>query len=482
MTQLFEKRTEVSRWLRQFPSEMWATEKRRRERNRILRYYPDEGPFRRELYPKHIEFFRLGAKNRERLMMAANRVGKTEGVGAFEVTCHLTGKYPPWWEGRRFTRPVKVWAAGDTAKTVREIIQVKLLGEPGRLGTGMIPEDAILRTSKKSGVAGAIDTVWVKHVSGDHSLLVLKSYDQRRESFQGTEQDIIWLDEEPPMDIYAECLIRTMTTNGLVMLTFTPLKGLSEVVLSFLPDGDITKSKKCVIFCTWDEVPHLTKEAKEELWNTLPPHQREARSKGTPSLGVGAIYPIPEADVVVDDFEIPVHWPRAYGFDIGWNRTAAIWGALNQDTDTLYLYSEHYCAEAEPAVHASAIQARGKWIRGAIDPASRGRTQTDGRQLLQMYVDLGLELTMAENAVEAGIYRVWQRLSTGRLKVFRSLLNWRAEFRLYRRDEKGRIVKERDHLMDATRYLEMELRNIARNEPKPKVHDLRGDFHGGWMS
>lgn len=167
-------------------------------------------------------------------MLAANRVGKTEGVGAYETTLHLTGRYPHWWTGRRFKRSVKAWAAGDTSKTVREIIQEKLLGPPGSFGTGMIPGDCILKTPAKSGVPDAIDTVWVKHVAGGHSVLVLKSYDQRREAFQGTEQDLIWLDEEPPLDIYTECLLRTMTTNGLVVLTFTPINGWTNVVDMFL--------------------------------------------------------------------------------------------------------------------------------------------------------------------------------------------------------------------------------------------------------
>jgi phage terminase large subunit-like protein len=172
-------------------------------------------------------------------MLAANRVGKTEGVGAYETTLHLTGQYPEWWEGRRFERPIKAWAAGDTSKTVREILQDKLLGPPGQLGTGMIPGDLIVKTTAKAGVADATDTVWVRHTSGRVSTLVLKSFDQRRESFQGTEQDLVWLDEEPPEDIYAECLLRTMTTGGLLLCTFTPLQGLTPLVLQFLPGGQL---------------------------------------------------------------------------------------------------------------------------------------------------------------------------------------------------------------------------------------------------
>jgi hypothetical protein len=200
-------------------------------------------------------------------------------------------------------------------------------------------------------------------------------------------------------------------------------------------------------------VPHLSQTQKAELLGSIPPYQRDARSKGVPQLGAGAIYPVPESEIAIDPIEVPAWWPRAYGLDVGWNRTAAVWGAIDRETDILTLYSEHYGAHAEPAVHAAAIRARGDWIPGAIDPASRGRGQNDGSQLFANYQDLGLRLTLAENGVEAGLFDVWQRASTGRLRVFKTLANWWTEFRLYRRDEKGHVVKQHDHLMDATRYL-----------------------------
>lgn len=202
--------------------------------------YPETGELRRELYVKHCEFFAGGIKHRERLFLAANRVGKSEGVGGYEVTLHLTGLYPAWWGGYRFSGPIAAWAAGDTSKTTRDIIQAKLLGPVDALGTGLIPGDSLVgRPLAKAGVPDAFEIVKVKHVSGGVSTLQLKSYDQRREAFQGTEQDVIWLDEEPPLAIYTECLMRTMTTNGLILCTFTPLMGLSEVVLSFLPGGKV---------------------------------------------------------------------------------------------------------------------------------------------------------------------------------------------------------------------------------------------------
>lgn len=460
----------------------------RLKNNKITTYFPDTGDLRRELYKKHMQFFESGLKHRERAFIAANRVGKTETGGGYELTLHLTGRYPSWWTGKRFDKPIQSWAAGDTGKTVRDIIQYKLLGRVGEHGTGLIPKDALGRTTTKHGIPDAVDTIFVTHVSGGTSQLTLKSYDQRRESFQGTEQDVIWLDEEPPIEIYTECLLRTMTNNGLIMLTFTPLMGMSETVLSFLPNGEITEvsqGSKAVIMAGWDDVPHLTEEMKSELLSSIPPFQRDARSKGVPQLGSGAIYPVPESEFAIADIPIPDHWPRCYGMDIGWNRTAAIWAAWDRESDTVYLYAEHYRGQAEPSIHADGIKARGDWIPGVIDPASRGRSQDDGNRLLDMYSKngLGLDLDLANNAVETGIYELWQRLSTGRLKVFKSLGNWLQEFRLYRRDEKGRIIKSNDHLMDASRYLISS--GLARAKTKPSVTNKpKGQYSGassGWM-
>ena len=169
--------------------------------------------------------------------MAANRVGKTI-CGGYEAACHLTGLYPDWWEGRRFDEPTDGWAAGDTGQTTRDIIQDTLLGFPtGTIGTGMIPGDLITQVRRRAGIADAIDTVKVKHVSGGESILGFKSYDQGRRSFQGTGKHFIWFDEECPQDVYGEALIRTMTTDGVIYVTFTPLMGMTQFIQDFLKDA-----------------------------------------------------------------------------------------------------------------------------------------------------------------------------------------------------------------------------------------------------
>lgn len=207
--------------------------------------FPDNGPLARQGYSKHLEFFKAGAIFRERCFMAGNRVGKTV-AGSYETTCHLTGNYPDWWEGRRFHGPIKAWCAGKTNETTRDIIQVELLGNitfSGQRklvdGTGLIPKEVIGfdpgQLSWKAGVADLVDMIKIRHKSGGWSELGLKSYQQGRGSFEGTARHVVWFDEEPPMDVYGEALIRTATTKGLIMLTFTPLEGMSDVVQEFLP-------------------------------------------------------------------------------------------------------------------------------------------------------------------------------------------------------------------------------------------------------
>jgi len=449
--------------------EMILAELEYRATHRIESFYPTTGPLRRELYRKHMDFFEAGARHNERLFLSGNRVGKSEGVGAYECVLPLTGKYPAWWRGRRFAHPVAVWAAGKDAKTTRDIPQLALLGSGPQFGTGMLPADTILGTTPKPGVPEGVETVYVRHISGGRSELQLKSYDSGVESFYGTKKHVCWLDEECEPGIYSEVLMRTLSTvpgepNGIVLATLTPLWGMTALVRDFLEAGK--DGPKYFTQCTWDEAPHLSHATREELWKSIPSYQRDARTRGIPQLGSGAIYKFADEDILVRPFPIPDFWPRCYGLDVGWNKTAAIWGARDPQSGVIYLYSEYYRGQAEPQVHVEAIKQHGPWIPGVIDPASRGRSQKDGSQLLELYKNAGLDLEPAANAVEAGIFACEQLFSGGMLKAFTSLSNWYSEFRMYRRDQDGRVVKEFDHLLDAMRYLILSGRDRMTTQPR----------------
>lgn len=435
-----------------------VAELERRQSCKFGQYFTDRQPFPRAAYPKHLEFFDAGSRFKERLFMAANRVGKSEG-GAFEVTCHLTGRYPPWWTGRRFDGPVEIWACGTTSETTRDIVQTKLFGASDRIGEwagGMVPPNLVVKhTRRPHALPNSLESVWVKHVTGGTSIVGLKTYEQGRKSFEGTAKHVIWCDEEPPSDCYTEMLYRTLTTQGIVMVTFTPLQGMSEVVTGFLEPSEAAREHKFYVQAGWKDVPHLSETDKAALIATTPPYQIKARTEGEPVLGSGAIYPIAEEQIIVPTRAIPDTWRRVYGMDVGWNRTAVVWAAEDPGSATWELYDEHYMGQGEPASHALAIKARGEWMQGVIDPASCASSQKDGEKLIEIYRSgqLGLKLQVAENTVEAGLMAVWNALITGRLRVQGHLHNWLSEFRKYHRDERGKIVKANDHLMDATRYV-----------------------------
>jgi hypothetical protein len=213
-------------------------------------------------------------------------------------------------------------------------------------------------------------------------------------------------------------------------------------------DADLTRY---TVMATWDDVPHLDEQAKGEMLKEYPAYQRDARSRGIPALGSGTIYPIPESEIRVAPFEIPAHWPRVWGADTdagaGW--TAAIWLAWDREANCGYIYDIYKRSHAEPAVHIEAIKARGAWIPGVADAAGLAVTAYDSEQVISAWKNAGLDVTLPAKAIEAGLQSCWELLSAGRLKVFTSCGAWFEEYRLYRRDEKGRIVKKDDHLQDA---------------------------------
>jgi hypothetical protein len=211
-----------------------------------------------------------------------------------------------------------------------------------------------------------------------------------------------------------------------------------------------------VVNAGWDDAPHLSRQEKDRLLTTIPPYQVKARTRGIPMLGSGAIFPIDEDELKCEPFDVPDMMPRAYGFDVGWNWTAAVWMAHDRSNDTIYITDVYKRGQAEPATHIAAIMQRGDWMTGFIDPSAAGAGKSkDGESLLDAYSDSRrphLNVLPADNTVEAGIWNLYERMTTGRLRVFRHLDLWFEEFRLYRRDDKGRVVKHNDHLMDASRY------------------------------
>lgn len=441
--------------------------------------YPDKGrddpndphsTWSRDLYKKHLEFFAHGANYKMRWSSSANRCGKTYSM-AYELTCHLTGLYPTWWTGKRFTACQDWWVVGQSSQTVQQILQYELLGPIGEFGSGMVPLESIdpssLPTATKIGVT--IPGFKVLHASGGYSNVTFKSVEQGVLAFTGTAVSV-WIDEPVPLPIFVECATRTMTGDNILVVTATPITGLTDAILNFC-DGDFKYGEinkhKIMVGITWDDVPHLSQDAKESLLSSTPPYQRDARSKGIPQLGEGAVYPIGESQYVTDPFEIPPHFKRVIGMDVGYRMTAACYGAINPDTGEVYVTSEYLQGELTPVQHSINIKGRGDYPI-AIDPSSHGRAQADGQVIFDQLQDTGLDLYNAENAREAGLWTCLDLMQNGRLKVFNTCRNLIKEIGNMARDSKGKVVRSNEyHISDAFRYMVM-TRDIAKTPTTSK--------------
>lgn len=449
----------------------------RAKRNRLAYYRP---------YPKQREFHACGRTKRERLFSAGNQLGKTYS-GAYECAMHLTGRYPDWWEGRTFSKPTAAWAGSVSSAGTRDGVQRLLLGRPGieeEQGTAAIPADAIKETGSLAGVANAKALVVVKHggggdVQAGESILTFKNYEQGREKWQAETLDFVWLDEEPPFDIYMEALTRTNTTLGSVFLTFTPLLGMSETVMRFL----ISKEPgTTVVFMGIYDALHYTKEQADQIVASYPAHEREARAYGKPVLGSGAVFPIAESAITVEPFSIPDAWPRICGLDLGWDHpTSAVWLAHNRDADVVYVYDVYKASKLTTAVHASAIKARGAWIPVAWPHDALQAQKDTGIPMRDAYMAEGVAMLPdrvsfedGSNGVEAGIQIMLNRMEQGTFKVFKHLEGWLSEYRLYHRKD-GAIVKKMDDAISASRYGVMGLR-YARNNTPQKFQIHRNDW------
>jgi phage terminase large subunit-like protein len=440
-------------------------------------------------YPKQLDFHAAGGPltTRERLLKAGNQVGKTWSAG-FEHAMHLTGRYPDWWKGAVFDEPTIGWAASETGQTTRDTVQRILLGQVGSWGTGAIPKDAIVGDPKRAtgGVPDLVETILVRHGGGGDvqagtSRVTIKTYDQGRLRWQGETLDWVWFDEEPPEDIYFEGLTRTNARGGIVTLTFTPLKGMSEVVRRFLQEKP---TGTAVVNMTIHDAAHYTPEQRAAIIATYPAHEKEARINGTPTLGSGRIFPLADEVIAEPQIALPSHWPRLASLDFGWaHPTACVWLAWDRDNDVVHLYDAYRVKEATPAVHSLAIKARGEWIPCAWPHDGLQHDKGSGEELAKQYAKYGVNMLKDKSThapdkakgqkegeggygTEAGIMALLDRMQTGRFKVAKHLADWWEEFRLYHRED-GKIVKVGDDLMSATRTGVMMLRHakVARAEP-----------------
>ena len=356
-------------------------------------------------YPYQDKFHETGKTASQRLLMAANRIGKSY-CGAAEMSYHVTGMYPTWWKGRRYTQPITAWAGGVSNETTRDIVQAELLGspdDPEAFGSGAIPRKYIIKTERKPGVPNAKSVALIRHVSGGNSSLFFKAYEMGVEKWQGRSVDCVWLDEEPSRELYSQAVTRTLDRRGMVYMTFTPENGMTETVASFM--NNIQKGQS-LTNATWDDASekiqtvggkegHLSEDVMTQILSAYSPHEREMRRYGRPSIGSGLIFPVPEERILCDPIAIESHWPRIAAIDFGWDHpTALVWCAIDPDEECFYVYDCYRMSKASPSVHAQTIRNRPDFIPIAYPHDGNRRDSMGNPGLADQYRNLGCNMLL----------------------------------------------------------------------------------------
>lgn len=438
-------------------------------------------------YEKQLAYHAATKDHRETCMAGGNQIGKTFAA-ANGLAIWLTGEYPSWWPGRVFEKPIHAWAVGLTGESTRDTLQRLLLGRPGQIGTGAIPADCIVSMTSGRGVADSVDTVIVRNKYGGQSTLGFKAASLSRERLQGETLEVVQLDEEPPEDIYSECLTRTNATGGLVAMTFTPLMGMSTVVKRFFMEKNPSRA---LVNATIDDAGHYTDAQRAEIIAGYPAHERDARAKGIPVLGSGRVYPVDEDLYTCDPFPLGKHLAKLCAIDFGINHpTAVVWLAWDRDTDCIYVYDTMRIKDTSVVLQAPLIAAKGKWISCVYPHDGDNREKSSGKTLAEQYRELGVNMwhepvkhADGGNAVEPGVSAILNRMQTGRLKIFKNQGALLEELRMYHRKD-GRIHKVDEDLADALRYGVMGIRH-ASTEPgsnlKSQVYNVNfGVRKGGY--
>jgi phage terminase large subunit-like protein len=426
-------------------------------------------------YPKQRELFELGATKRDRLLRAANQSGKSFAA-AIEIAYHLTGRYPPWWNGHRFSKPIMAWVCSETAILLRDVMQKLLFGEPsdpGALGSGTVPFDLIgQKLSMARGITDAFDTVRVKHVSGGWSVIRFRSYQAGREAFQGVTLDLIVFDEEPPADVYSEGITRITATNGRALLVYTPMGGPGEVTRRFTQEDSPDRGMVKMSLYDICDLPgsHMTRAMVEAIKRNCPPHEMRTRVYGEDMLGAGSVFPIDEETITEPPIpNVPLHWFKIWGIDFGINHPfGAVLLLYDADADVVHV---HHCIRLKdqtPLQHAVPMKAIGADVVVAYPHDGDNREAGTGDPLAKLYRQQDLRMmpshaTFEDGTIstERGVLEMWQRMTTGRFKVANTQLMWFEEFRSYHR-KNNQIVKLYDDLMSATRIGIMALRNAKQ--------------------
>lgn len=442
-------------------------------------------------YNKQREFH--NSKVRNRLMSGGNQTGKTFSC-CHETAMHATGIYPEWYEGEPIVPrldpitgdlTMNIWVIGTDSQTVKDVLQAKLIGtiekdyKDGIIHHSLVDPEKMIKSKQGKG---ALTSLSVRHSKGFDVKIFFKSYEQGRKILQSATIDLVYLDEEPPLEIAAEIIARTTATKGRLIMGFTPLMGMTEMVSqywkneTFREQGDARLNLDQLLICmNLYEADHMTPDmiaSVESSYRSIGVSEKviKARMMGIPAQGVGAIYPYSNSLITgVRPFpgKVPSNWKQLGAIDFGRGEHDSAFVVICKDplTNIMYLWD---ALKTKQGITANAKMLEENYGRMPFtyphdlmrDSGIGGSNEdTDTRNYKEWYESKGVNMT-SENAktidgsirVETGLMFVRKLIEDGKLKVAPHLSDWFEEKEMYAYGDDGKPKKKKDDLMDATRY------------------------------
>lgn len=425
------------------------------------------------------------ATGRHRLYIGGNRSGKTTG-GIAEDIWWLTGKHP-------------------YRQTPIGGVRGRIVGVDFLNGIEKILKPEFMRWCPVADLRGgtwstAYDTQERTLHFENGSFVEFMSYDQDVDKFAGTSRHFIHFDEEPPQDIYIECVARLVDTAGSWWMTLTPVMGMQWMYDDiYIPGKNNPNSKISVIEVEMYENPHLGREEIEEFLESLPSEDRDARVKGKFTRRGGVIFKDWDAKKhILDDFILPpdgvgeVYKSLDHGFN---NPTAWLWHYVSPD-GVVVTFDEHYESEMIVEEHADQVTLMDQMHRrGSImavgDPAICQRNGVTGDSIQAQYSINGIGVMPGNNDVIAGINKMNSYLRRDRWFITRNCENLLREMPKYRwktwankkseRDNNDYDIphKKDDHAIDSSRYFFMLMPDLTPTK-KPQEEGPK-EIPEGWV-
>lgn len=413
-------------------------------------------------------YFAVGAEKRERMLLAGNQVGKTM-TSTYEDALHLTGDYPDWWVGARISHPITAWALGVDNQQLKDVLQKALIGDlldGDKVTGGWIHPDEVVGVTR-SQTPGLARDFSVKRKGGGVSTITLRAYSQARTGsdslpFAGSVVDLIHVDEQPPDDIVGQLVVRTMNgrrgKGGLLNYSMTPEMGMTGLVQRFMENRGAHQALIGPI--AWRDCKHLTPELQEQILASIPPFEREMRSEGKPYFGTGLVFPIDEGQLRCAPFALDSRpWYRVIrAIDIGIDHpTAIVWLAWDPEQDVVYVTRTHRKSDEIVAAHAATANSQWAHAPMVFPPDADQREKGSGASVRGLYEQAGISNTAdfcnpdESKFVEPGLMAMYERMRTGRFKVFSTCTEFFDELRKYHRKD-GKLVKVDDDVISAVRY------------------------------